>query len=94
MNLYNSYYKNCLNYRFKIIALFLLLFLSSQHAMSETQKITLSGQNVALKEVFAAIEDQTNLSIDYEESMIDLGFKVTVNIVDQNIGETMNNVLR
>ncbi|MDR2968865.1 MAG: SusC/RagA family TonB-linked outer membrane protein, partial [Tannerellaceae bacterium] len=39
-------------------------------------------------------EDQTNLSIDYEESMIDLGFKVTVNIVDQNIGETMNNVLR
>lgn len=95
MKLYYKFTKNCLNYRFKIIALFVLLFLSSQHAISETQnKITLSGQNVALKEVFAAIEDQTNLSIDYEESMIDLGFKVTVNIVDQNIGETMNNVLR
>jgi len=95
MNLYDNLQKNYLNYRFKIISLFLLLFLSSQYAMSETQnKITLSGQNVELKEVFAAIEGQTNLSIDYEESNIDLGLKVTVNIVDLNIKETMNNVLR
>jgi len=63
--------------------------------MSETQsKITLSGQNITLKEVFTEIEGQTNLSIDYEESSIDIGRKVNVNIIDLNINETMNNVLR
>lgn len=95
MKLYDNSQRECLICRFKIIPVFLLLILSSQYALSETQnKITLSGQNITLKEVFMKIESQTKFSIDYEESRIDLDRKVNVNIVDLSIGEAMNNVLR
>jgi|GEM_PF-6226425 len=72
MKLYDNVQYSNWNYRFKPFFLLLIFFLSSQYAISETQnKITFSGKNAALKEVFAEIEEQTDFSIAYEESDIE-----------------------
>ena len=69
---------NYLIYRLAFLVLFVFF---SQNVFSESKvqnKITFSENNITLKKAFEEIEKQTNFSIDYEESTIDLNRKVFV----------------
>lgn len=82
--------KRCLICLFKT-AFFLFFLFFSQYAVSETQnRITLSGNPSTWKAAFEEIEEQTHLSVDYEESNIDLNRTVHVSVVDMNLNEALN----
>jgi len=94
MKINNKLQKNNLYRLFKIVFVSLILFLP-QYVLSETQnKITLSKQQVSLKAVFEEIEKQTNFSVDYEESRIDVNRRINVSVIDINLGEALNQILR
>ena len=77
----------------KIVFSFIFLC-SIQYIASESQsKITISERNITLKTLFEEIEKQTNLSVDYEESHIDLDKKLTVSVVDKNLNEALSLIL-
>lgn len=70
-------------------------FLLSQFIASETQnKVTLSANGTTLKAVFNEIEKQTNLSVDYEESRIDINKNVNISIVDMDLNDALSLVLK
>ncbi|MDR2118398.1 MAG: carboxypeptidase-like regulatory domain-containing protein [Tannerellaceae bacterium] len=78
----------------KTVFISFLLF-SSPYAISETlNKITLTGSNTTLKAAFEEIEKQTNLSVDYEESKIDIHRKINISITDMTINEALNLILK
>jgi TonB-linked SusC/RagA family outer membrane protein len=80
--------------KFKVVfILFLLLF--SQHAISETlNKVTLPENTTTLKAAFEEIEKQTNLSVDYEESRIDINRKINISITDMTVNDALNLILK
>ncbi|MDR0429578.1 MAG: TonB-dependent receptor [Tannerellaceae bacterium] len=76
-----------------IFILSLLLF--SQYAVSETlNKVTFSENNTTLKAAFEEIEKQTNLSVDYEESKIDISRKINIAITDMTVNDALNLILK
>ena len=75
-----------------VIILFLLLF--SQYTLLGAQTITLSGNNLTIKSAFAEIEKQTDMSIDYDESVINLHQKISTSIQGKSLEETMNILLK
>ncbi|MDR2811392.1 MAG: TonB-dependent receptor, partial [Tannerellaceae bacterium] len=77
-----------------VSASFLLLIFFSQHAVSETLKITLTESHTTLRAAFEEIEKQTNLSVDYEESRIDIHKKIHIAITDMTIHEALNLILK
>lgn len=82
-----------LNYFHRTV--FVLLFLCySQYSFSEIQnKVTLSRSAITLKTAFEEIEKQTDMSVDYEESSIDLSRKVDVAIVGKGLEEALQLLL-
>jgi TonB-linked SusC/RagA family outer membrane protein len=83
---------NMFMFRF-IFILSLLLF--SQYAVSETlNKVTFSENNTTLKAAFEEIEKQTNLSVDYEESKIDISRKINIAITDMTVNDALNLILK
>lgn len=85
---------NRLNYLLRAVSI--VFFLSySQIAISEVQnKVSLSQPNMTLKVAFEEIERQTNMSVDYEESSINLGMKVNVSVTDKNVEEALQLLLK
>lgn len=83
--------KNITSFKVAII-LFLLLF--SQYTSLGAQTITLSGNNLTMKSAFAEIEKQTDMSIDYDESVINLHQKISTSIQGKSLEETMNILLK
>jgi TonB-linked SusC/RagA family outer membrane protein len=85
---------NGLNHLLKTVFIsFLLIF--SQYAVSETlNKITLTERNTTLRAVFEEIEKQTNLSVDYEESKIDISRKINISVTDMTVNDALNLVLK
>lgn len=82
------------NLFFGIIFL-LTFFLSSQYVAAEVQnKITLSANSTTLKAAFDEIEKQTNLSVDYEESRIDINRRINIFVVDMNLNDALSLVLK
>lgn len=75
-----------------VIILFLLLF--SQYTLLGAQTITLSGNNLTIKSAFVEIEKQTDMSIDYDESVINLHQKISTSIQGKSLEETMNILLK
>jgi TonB-linked SusC/RagA family outer membrane protein len=85
---------NNLNHLAKVVFISFLLF-SSQYAVAKTfDKVTLTENNTTLKAAFEEIEKQTNLSVDYEESRIDINRKINIPITDMLVDDALNLILK
>lgn len=78
-------------YNKRIVAFLLLLFFSL-HVHAQT--VTLSRQNVRLVDVFEEIEKQTNTTIGYNESTININQRVSVNLTNESLERTMTEILK
>lgn len=79
------------------LSFLLFLFIFSQNAFSESKlqnKVTFSENSITLKKAFLEIEQQTNYSIDYEESSINLSEKVNVTAAGTSLEEALNCIFR
>lgn len=84
--------RNKLN-SFLRVTVILLLFLFSQYTVIRSQTINFSANNLTIKKAFAEIEAQTDMSVDYDESVINLHKKIDIPITGKSLGETMNILL-
>ena len=78
---------------FKFSVLTFLFFILQQH-VAFSQSITLSLQNETIKTAFNAIEKQINMSIDYDESVLNVNKRINVNISGKPLSEVMKLVLQ
>ncbi|MDR0844597.1 MAG: TonB-dependent receptor [Tannerella sp.] len=62
--------------------------------MVQAQNISLSKQNVKLSELFEEIEKQTNLTISYSESTVDVNQTVSVNVKNKPVVQAINDLLK
>ena len=85
---------NNLNHLLKVVFIF-FLFVFPRYAVAEVpNKITLTENSTTLRAAFEEIEKQTNLSVDYEESKIDINRKINISVTNMAVGEALNLILR
>ena len=93
MKLYKLSGKNYLVKIHKIyILLFALCFCSS--VFGQSQQITVSMKNQPLLKVFESIEAQTDLSIAYNQTKLDVKQKVSVDFTQQTVSSVLNSILK
>ncbi|MDR1763791.1 MAG: TonB-dependent receptor [Dysgonamonadaceae bacterium] len=80
------------NIKKQILLLFLLLFPAFIQAYS--QKITLPERSITIKEAFEEIEKQTDLTVAYSESVINVNRSITVKIKEKPLPEAMMAILK
>ncbi|RZS76194.1 SusC/RagA family TonB-linked outer membrane protein [Pseudobacter ginsenosidimutans] len=77
------------------LAIFLLTAAIFQaHGNTFAQKVTLSGKEITLKQVFAAIEKQTDYVVFSNESFLSGSHKVSVTVHEVSVEELLNLVLK
>ena len=93
MKIYKLSGKNCpvKIHRFYIL-LFALCFYNT--VFGQNQQITVSMKAQPLLKVFESIEAQTDLSIAYNQSKLDVKQKVTVNLVKETVSSVLNSALK
>lgn len=79
----------------KLICLFMFVALLQVSASSYSQsaKLNVSGQNLALEKVFEIIEDQSEFSFIYNLKQVDLSQKVNVNFKNERVEKILDQVL-
>ena len=77
---------------FRVSFIFLLFFFA-QHIAAKNLSITLPANITTVKDAFYEIEKQTNMSIDYDESIIDLTRTINVTINNQSLQEALTSIL-
>ena len=60
----------------------------------QTQQITIKGNNQSLLDVFQQIEKQTNLSIAYNQTKLDINKKVKANYANKELSFVLNDLLK
>lgn len=83
----------------KLISLFrvsLLFFLFSftQQTVASSQSITLPSHSITIKDAFSEIEEQTGMSIDYDESVINLNKRVKASVNNKSLNEALALILK
>lgn len=76
------------------ITLMLFLFLFLQYTMVWSQTITFSGSNLTIKKAFAEIEEQTDMSVDYDESVLNTHKKINIGTGNLSLNETLDLLLQ
>lgn len=89
---FNSYFaiKQTSNFR---ILLILLLILSWSTVYGQNQLVTVSGKNITLLKAFESIERQTQLSITYSRTKLDVGRTLNVNFKNQKLSFVLDKLL-
>lgn len=64
-----------------------------QLLQAQDQKVNLQG-TFSMQAVFSEIEKQTNLSVDYDESLIDRTKEIKLNISNKKLSEALNEILQ
>lgn len=90
---YQKSKKILLNFR-KILILALLAFSTSVICWGQNQRITISGNNKTLLNIFEDIEKQTGLSIAYNQTKLDVTRKIKQDFKDKNLSSVMADILR
>jgi TonB-linked SusC/RagA family outer membrane protein len=72
----------------------LIIALLSVTVLIQAQNVSLSKQNVKLSDLFEEIEKQTNLTIAYNESTVDVNQTVSVNVKNKPVVQVMNDLLK
>ncbi|MDR1499710.1 MAG: TonB-dependent receptor [Tannerellaceae bacterium] len=78
----------------KTFFIILITLIASGVSAETLNKITLPENNTTLKAAFEEIEKQTNLSIDYEESRIDINRRIDISVNDMAVGDALNLILK
>ena len=84
-----------IGYPVKIHKFYILLFALCFYniAYGQNQPITVSMKNQPLLKVFEIIEDQTEFSIAYNQTKLDVKQKVSANFVREAVSSVLNSVL-
>lgn len=77
-----------------VVCVVLGMLLGSTQMHAQTGKITLSANNITLKEAFAAIESQSDYSFLIRNNDVNLDTRVSVNVKDASIDEILRQLLR
>lgn len=78
----------------RLLTFFLFALCLTASARSSSQSITLSGKELPLKKVFAAIEAQTGFVFFYNKQLLAHTKPVTVSVVDMPLNEFLNKTLK
>ena len=76
---FNSYFAIKQTSNFRILLLILLFAVSWSAVYGQNQLISISGKNITLLKAFESIERQTQLSITYSRTKIDVRKTLNVN---------------
>lgn len=79
----------------KLLCLFMMIMLVqvSASTYSQNTKLSVSGANISLEEVFGKIEDQSDFSFFYNLNQLNTSKKVKIDLKDQPIEDILDNVL-
>ena len=86
-------YKMLTKFR-RVFLLALLTFSTTMICLGQNQKITISGNNKTLLNVFGEIEKQSGLSISYNQTKLDVNRKIGQNFDNQNLSSVMADILK
>lgn len=87
--------RNCgIRFRFYLRAVFLSVFLAgSLCGHAQDKKITLVGNNLSIKEALLQVEQQSQMSVAYDESIIDSQKKVRKKVENASVKQALNTIL-
>lgn len=88
MHLFSNLFNRASGKRAKFFA-FLLILSMAMPSYAQQQKVTITGSDLTVGQVFQQIEQQTGLSIDFDSQVVDLSKKTT-----SVSGGTIDSVLR
>ena len=86
-------YKMLTKFR-RVFLLALLTFSTTMICLGQNQKITISGNNKTLLNIFGEIEKQSGLSISYNQTKLDVNRKIGQNFDNQNLSSVMADILK
>lgn len=76
------------------VSLMFFLFFFVQQTVASSQSITLPSHNITIKDAFSEIEKQTGMSVDYDESVINLNKQVNASVNNKSLNETLALILK
>jgi len=79
--------------RFVFLSFLILLFVGSANLEAQNRKITLSVEKVSLRQLFNAIEKQTDYKFSYRDLILDDLKDVSVNVEGKGIAQVLDQVL-
>ena len=90
---FNSYFtiKHTSNLRILLLTLFFIVPLGTIYG--QNQLITIAGKNITLLKAFDAIESQTQLSITYSRTKIDVNRTLSVDFKKQKLSVVLDKLL-
>ena len=90
---FNSYFtiKHTSNLRILLLTLFFIVPLGTIYG--QNQLITIAGKNITLLKAFDAIESQTQLSITYSRTKIDVNRTLSVDFKKQKLSIVLDTLL-
>ena len=93
MEIYLKTQRNKRNSLFRVsIMSFLFFFL--QYSIIWGQNVTFSGASLTVKKAFTEIEKQTDMSVDYDESVLNIHKKINVSTDSRGLDEALNLILQ
>lgn len=92
MKIYNISRKRKVNYLIKYV-LFVLFLFSSVFIKAHSQTVTLANR-ISLREAFIEIEKQTNLSVDYNDQLINTDARINKAYNSAQLSEVLNSILK
>ena len=81
------------NSSYKIISLIIFLFICI-HSNAQNEKFTISGRDIAIKQVFEQIEAQSKYTVAYSKAQIDVSRKITIKVQRANLKEVLERTLK
>lgn len=96
MQIYKIMYPFGCGYRLNLIkiSLFILCFFTLPSLWAQEKKVTISGNNVPLSEIFKQIESQTKYSFAFVNSNFDVTREVTISAQNTDLAVVLNRVLK
>lgn len=84
----------CSNQFRKITIFTILLFLLTVQLAAQNQNVTLSGKQITIYQAFEEIEKQTNLTVAYNEAIIDVKKNISEEVVGKTLSEALKIILK
>lgn len=91
INKYRQWYKNRIPFRMYVLVFFLI---SNHFFTLNAQNVTLPSGNQTIKSAFVEIEKQTNMPVDYDESVLNINKKVDSAIRNKSLEEALEIILK
>ena len=84
----------CSNQFRKITIFTIFLFLLTVQLAAQNQSVTLSGKQITIHQAFQEIEKQTNLTVAYNEAIIDVKKNISEEVVGKTLSEALKIILK